>query len=480
MTQKQTDKERLFELLREKNTRKDFQQLQYFEPYSWQNTFMDAGNGHAQRLLMCANRIGKTFTGARELAYHLTGLYPHWWKGRRFDRPVKAWACGKTNETTRDVVQAELIGPPEDISLQGTGAIPLSCLGERTRKPQLPNALSSILIRHVPSGGWSQLGFKSYEMGQEKFMGYGRDVIWLDEEPDMAIFTQCITRTATTGGILYMTFTPEAGKTEVVTMFMDDLKPGQFMIQAGWDDAPHLSEEVKNQLLAVYPQHEREMRSKGIPVFGSGLVFPVHLMDDITIDPVQLPSHFPRLAGIDFGWEHPTAAIWIAVDRESDKVFVYDEYKDRQQTPQVHALNIHSRGPGVPISWPKDGLITEKSSGHQLAEIYRKCGLNMLPSHFTNAPTVDKPQGTVSVEAGIMEIYQMMEQHRLLIFSTLTELPREIRQYHRVEGKLVQKDEDLIQAMRYAVCNRRFASTVASRQEWGQTIDYSQLAKGIL
>ena len=53
---------------------------------------------------MAANRIGKSYCGAAEMAFHLTGLYPKWWTGKRYDKCITAWACGVSNETTRDIV----------------------------------------------------------------------------------------------------------------------------------------------------------------------------------------------------------------------------------------------------------------------------------------------------------------------------------------------------------------------------------------
>ncbi|KAB2362929.1 hypothetical protein F8B21_30940, partial [Escherichia coli] len=84
--------------------------------------------------------------------------------------------------------------------------------------------------------------------------------IWLDEECPKDIYTQCVTRTATTGGIVYLTFTPEHGLTEIVKDFLQDLKPGQFLVHASWEEAPHPSPEVKEQLLPVYSPAERRMR----------------------------------------------------------------------------------------------------------------------------------------------------------------------------------------------------------------------------
>jgi hypothetical protein len=67
--------------------------------------FFEAGAKYRERCFMAANRIGKSTTGAFELTTHLTGLYPDWWDGKRFSTPIRAWAAGKTNETTRDIVQ---------------------------------------------------------------------------------------------------------------------------------------------------------------------------------------------------------------------------------------------------------------------------------------------------------------------------------------------------------------------------------------
>jgi len=85
--------------------------LAHYRPYPKQAAFHEAGAKHRERLFMCANRFGKTTGGAAELAFHLTGDYPKWWNGKRFDKPVRAWAAGVTGETTRDVLQEKLIGP---------------------------------------------------------------------------------------------------------------------------------------------------------------------------------------------------------------------------------------------------------------------------------------------------------------------------------------------------------------------------------
>lgn len=173
---------------------------------------------------MAANRIGKSYCGAFELAVHVTGLYPDWWKGKRYKGPITAWACGVSSETTRDIIQHELLGSPDDPDQFGTGTIPLHLIVKTERKPGIPNAKSVILVKHV-TGGNSTIHLKSYAMGVEIFQGKSVDCCWLDEEPSREIYSQCVTRTLDKRGMVYLTFTPERGMTETVSSFLNDLNP---------------------------------------------------------------------------------------------------------------------------------------------------------------------------------------------------------------------------------------------------------------
>lgn len=183
-----------------------------------------AGAVHRERLFLAANRVGKTEgAGGYETALHLTGRYPHWWNGRRFNGPVRWWAAGKTNETTRDIVQSKLLGTVEGSGhtkrLSGTGLVPGDDIGETDWKQGSPDLIDTVRIKHQ-SGGWSVLGLKSYQQGRGSFEGTEQDGIWLDEEPPMDIYTECLIRTMTTDGILILTFTPLEGCSEVVLSFL--------------------------------------------------------------------------------------------------------------------------------------------------------------------------------------------------------------------------------------------------------------------
>lgn len=185
--------------------------------------FFRAGKTHRERLLMAANRFGKTIAGGFEASCHLTGRYPKWWEGRRFDTAIDAWVAGDTNETTRDILQKTLLGEPTWENgrkcLDGMGLIPHDCHGSVRWKTGVPDLVDYIEIKHE-SGRWSRLAFKSYDQGRRVFQGTARHLIWLDEECPMDVYGECLIRTATTDGLIMLTFTPLLGMSELVRAFL--------------------------------------------------------------------------------------------------------------------------------------------------------------------------------------------------------------------------------------------------------------------
>lgn len=171
---------------------------------------------------MAGNQLGKTFCGAAEWSMHLSGEYPDWWTGRRWDRPVRFWAGSKTSEVTRDGVQRYLVGEPKNESAWGTGLIPGDSLLDWGRRQGIADALDNVTVKHK-SGGTSTLGFKSYDQGRQKWQGETLDGVWFDEEPPMDIYMEGLTRTNATGGMTMITFTPLLGMSDVVGMFLEEM-----------------------------------------------------------------------------------------------------------------------------------------------------------------------------------------------------------------------------------------------------------------
>lgn len=221
------------------------------------------------------------------------------------------------------------------------------------------------------------------------------------------------------------------------------------------DDAEHYTEEERQAIIDSYPAHEREARVKGIPSMGSGRVFPV-TEESIVIDPITIPPHWPVITGLDFGWDHPTAAVKIAWDRDADCIYVVNEYALREATPVIHAAAINAWGKWIPVSWPHDGLQHDKQSGEQLAESYRKNGVNMLAERATF------DDGTHGLEAGVMEMLDRMQTGRWKVFRNCGKWLGEFRLYHREDGLIVKERDDVICASRYAMMMRRYAKTKPS------------------
>jgi phage terminase large subunit-like protein len=471
---------RAVELLKEQRRRERFSKINSYDPYPYQLNFHETGSEANQRLLMAANRIGKSYCGSMELSYHLTGIYPEWWEGRVYRQPIVAWAGGVSNETTRDIVQFELLGSPDDPEAFGSGTIPKDLIIKTERKPGVPNAKSVALVKHI-SGGNSSLFFKAYEMGVEKWQGRSVDCIWLDEEPSRDIYSQAVTRTLDRKGMVYMTFTPESGMTETVASFMNNLQSGQALINATWDDASekvktmngldgHLNESVMQQILSSYSPHERDMRRNGRPSIGSGLVFPLG-EEKVMIDPLHIEEHWPRIAAIDFGWDHPTAVVWCAIDTETDTFYVYDCYRASKASPSVHAENIRVRPHFIPIAYPHDGNRRDSMGNPGLADQYRNLGCNFLLEHFSNPPALGTNKGSNSVEEGLMAMLQSIEADKFKVFSTLTDWFEEFRMYHRKFNKVVPIRDDLMSATRYAFQSQRFAVS-GKDPTWTQEVNY--------
>lgn len=420
-------------------------------PYPIQVDFHNASLKNPERMLMAANRFGKTRSGGAEIAMHATGMYPPWYKGKRIPKQG-FYVCGsETNESLREIVQKELFGEEG----RGTGWLPKDSL--HTVKARSASGVSDVvdycLIRHK-GGGLSKILFKTYEQGRTKWQGFSADAMWFDEEPPIDIYNEGQLRLLDRQGIVFTTFTPLLGMTEAVMHFIDG-GDGIWYVSATWDDARHLDAATKIRLLKSLPPHERLARSEGVPMAGTGLVYPTR-DDHLSVEPYSIPMHWPRICGIDFGMDHPFAAVWLAWDRDADSIVLYDCYSAANEVAAYHSAAINARGRFIPVSWPADGMQRGKNDGIQLKEHFKNLGVNVLPQS-ARYKDGKKNGGMMSKEPIVQEIDQMMRTGRFKVFSTLLGWFREKRMYHRDDGQIVAVNDDLMSATHYAVMMRRWA-----------------------
>ena len=441
--------------------RHKFNRKAFWTPYAKQLEFFDLGRTCRERLLIAGNQLGKTEAGAFESACHLTGDYPDWWPGRRWDRPVKAWIAGETSILTRDVQQKKLCGEPGVEEAFGTGLIPKDCFVE---KPSLSrgvtDAYDTIQVRHK-SGGISVARFKSFEQGRPKFQGDTLDFIWPDEECPMDIYSECLTRVTATKGMVFGTFTPLKGRTDLVIRFLEEHSDDRSHVTMTLRDAGHIDPADYDMIIAGYPAFEREARVNGIPMLGSGRVFayPEKLISEPPIE--YVPDFWRKIWGTDFGVGHPFAAALLLHDTDNDVLHVHATVRIRVEQGEAGGLPInHARamkliGADVPVAWPHDGTQRERGADNvTTASLYRREGLRMLGTHATF------PEGGYSTESGILEIDQRMQTGRFKVAAQLSDWWEEYRNYHRKDGLIVKKGDDLMSATRIAVMMRRAALPV--------------------
>jgi len=436
-----------------------YRHIDYFEPYEKQRKFFDLGATKRERLLTAGNQQGKTEAGAFETACHLTGQYPEWWRGRRFDGPVKCWACGETGAIVRDGPQTKLYGTAGIGDAYGTGLLPRDCIPDRPSLARgVTDAFDTGHVKHV-SGGTSTVSFKSYEQGRTKFQSSTLHVIWADEEAPSDVYSEMLARITATQGLIYTTFTPLKGMSDVVIRFLRELSPDRAVVTMTIEDALHIPAERRQQIIDGYKEFERDARVYGVPMLGEGRIFKTpesQLRHTLSLDDV--PLYWGKLWGIDFGIAHPFAAVLVAWDKDNDIIYVMHTIrrsgeKDERNLPLLHAAMMKPIGAAVPVAWPQDGTARE-SGGETLASQYKKHGLLMLPTHAT------WPDGGMSTEAGLAEMDERMVTGRLRVASHLADWFEEYREYHRKDGMIIKVRDDILSATRVAVMMRRYARPV--------------------
>ena len=405
------------------------------------------------------------------MSYHLTGEYPSWWKGAVFKKPISAWAASDTTQSTRDILQVAYLGSLVEDEY-GSGSIPKDTIESVTKARSIADAVDTIRVRHK-SGGVSTLGFKSYDQGFKKFMGTAKHVIHLDEEPDVKIYEECLTRTMTTKGLILATMTPLSGLTKMVQRFYNGgmsngkVHNGRALVQASWADADHISEEDKEQFRRSMSPEVLEAREKGIPSVGTGMCYPVK-ESSILVERFPIPDTFKQAYAIDFGWSpDPTIALFAAYDPETDIMYLTKEYARKEATPVSHADSLTRLGADWirGVADPFGGSQSSQVDGESLIYKYSDAGLNI------QAARRDKKLN------GIVDVLQRMQEGRLKVFDDLEGWLSEFRMYaYDEKGRPKDGDDHFMDGMRYLV--QSFFDVAKSRNDvtkdtWGAINSYS-------
>ena len=443
----------------------EYNQLRYFRPFEHQRRFFRTGASD-RRGILAANRIGKTVSTCFETAYHLTGLYPEWWEGRRFDKPVTAMVAGEGWSQVALVLQNELLGT-QDVKIQanlGTGAIPRNCIVTETMRSDGPNCIG-VEVRHT-SGSNSYLLFANYTQEVRQMQGFKLNLAIFDEQPPDDFFSEIVTRTATTQGQVLCSFTPLKGLNGLVSKFWNH-EEGYDHIRVSWDDVPEydpwgepfLLNSTRLQLERDYLPHERDARRNGVPVMGRGAVFQIRnwpVYKTGTYD-FRNTLGLHRIIALDLGLVNDKTVLTLMYwDPNAGEAWL-----DRQivvkGTEEANPINYiqHLMRPevfGTPIVLPPDaGTVGRYTmSSLSIRQLFEEYELNVYPEPIHNPPD-DQGRTTNHKSFGINVMRQMLELGTLRINENCVEFLREAQNYYADDKGRFSDPDDCIDSARYAL-----------------------------
>ena len=314
------------------------------EHYPKHLEFFAAGTQYKERLFMAANRVGKTVAGAFEATCHLTGRYPSWWAGKRFAQATDGWACGATSQTTRDILQGVLLGKST-----GQGMIPIDAIVDTVAGRSISGSIETVRVKHM-SGATSKLGFKTYEQGRRAFEGEAKDLVWCDEEPPMDVYVEILFRLLTTKGLVWTTFTPLLGMSEMVSSFLEpeaeEAVPVEVRGTGGLEGC------AASGCRGAAEAHRRHacLPDQSAHRWGTCAGRRCHLPDRRGRDSGAGPSHPGRVAtGLRHGRGLESHGGGVGgAGSGSGVIYLYSEHYQGQGEPASHAQAIRGRGEWIP------------------------------------------------------------------------------------------------------------------------------------
>ena len=197
---------------------------------------------------------------------------------------------------------------------------------------------------NFPSGAKIEFGFLERDADVYRYQGQAYSWIGFDEithqatefawnylasrlrttDPEIIPYMRC---TANPGGVgahwvkkRYITPSPpnESFKGE------DGLS--RKFIPARLDDNPYLAHDGRyEQMLKALPPTQRRQLLEGDWEVAEGAAFTEFDRNIHIIDPFEIPIHWDRIKGIDYGYASESACVWGAIDRDDNTLIIYRE-----------------------------------------------------------------------------------------------------------------------------------------------------------
>lgn len=421
------------------------------DKYPQYKKFIELSHQYKVKLITAGNRCGKTTIVLLEMCFHLLNWYPEWWTGKKWTekegKNFVVWVVSDTWQTSAKIVQEILFFEKEGAEF-GTGMLPGNRIISSKRVSSVDNCWSVVRVRRY-GGGIGTIEFKPSSAGRDVFQGTTIDLIVMDEEPPYHVYYECMARLMTAKGHMMLSFTPLKGYTEMIKNFENANKNPALrraFIRVSWDDCPHITQEMIEEMMAQYPPWQIQARRYGLPILGSGAIYPFQ-EDKYKIVGFPIPDHWDVWYALDVGWR-TTAVIFMAEDPATKINYVFDEIYVHEQKPADYIPLIKERG----IFFR--GCVDPASAGRG-----QRDGLSIRKDLIDGG--LDLVNAKNSVESGLNNVYTAINTGNLKIFDNCSNLLDEMKVYRRDEkGIIVKENDHACDAMRYAYMTKDLAKRV--------------------
>ncbi len=340
-----------------------------------------------------------------------------------------------------------------------------------------------------PSGAQIRFGFLDRPSDKFKYQGIQYTYVGFDElaqHPTDEGFSYLRSRNRTTNKNMkpYVRATANPGSPWVYDMFIKDREPNTPFIMPGTGvgkvapvtmrfipaklaDNPHLDTDgAYRAMLHTLNDVERRQLLDGDWLASDDAMFPEFKMNTHIIEPFTIPRHWNRVAGLDYGYRDPSAAVWFAVNPDDGSLVVYDEFLQAGLTGREVALAIQERELDelVTVDHPIDWSVFARTghTGPTIAE-------SMLSVPGFRLRRADKNR-----EAGWVQIHEYLRPDpdtgapKIQVFSSCANTIKQLlgARVHKTKPNDLNDTRnsdghwDLLDALRYGVMSRPRAETM--------------------
>lgn len=405
-------------------------------------------NTKRNRWVFGGNRSGKTECGAVETIWISRGIHPY-----RKNKPnTVGWVVSLSNRVQKEVAQDKILkylnkSWIEDIIMK-----------QGKKGAAEYGVIECIVIKNV-FGGLSKIYFKSCEEGRDKFQGASLDFVWFDEEPPQDIYQECRMRILDRCGEIFGTMTPLKGLTYIYDIiYLNQLNDSEvFYMFMEWADNPFLNKQEIERMTASLSLEELESRRFGKFVNkNNSLVYKEFDENMHVITPFEVPLEWQDNISIDPGLNNPLSAHWYAVDFDGN-VFVVAEHFMAGKDIVYHSNEIKRICKSINWKTERNGmygaLIDSAANQKTLASS------KSVTELFYDNGIIANPRVNKDLFTGINRVKSYLKnadgQSRLYIFSTCTNLIREIKNYYWGTGENpLKKDDHSLDELRYYIMSK--------------------------